>query len=86
MPRPPAAPPETAAEAEARFWARYGWPLLVNVLGDAAPAVPPVTVEQWLKLAQLVRDTLQAPPAHRLALLLETAARELRASTEGDAS
>lgn len=78
-------PPATPAEARERFYARYGWALVIALLGDRAPAVPPVTVDQWYTLAQATRAALQADPAEQLAGQLEQAARALRAQRNGDA-
>ena len=54
-------PPRDAAEAEQRFFARYGtivggenWGLVQRYLGDSQPK--PTTVEGWISIAEAVRD------------------------------
>lgn len=60
--------PETAAEAEARFYARYadlvGGGAIADVqryLGGALRVITPTTVEGWVALAEAVRDHVPAP-------------------------
>lgn len=57
----PTQPPRDAAEAEQRFFARYGkivggnsWNLVQRYLGDNQPK--PSTVEGWISVAEAVRD------------------------------
>ena len=57
----PAQPPRDAAEAEQRFFARYGkvvggntWTLVQRYLGNSQPK--PSTVEDWISVAEAVRD------------------------------
>jgi len=56
-----AQPPRDAAEAEQRFFARYGkivggnsWNLVQRYLGNSQPK--PATVEDWISVAEVVRD------------------------------
>jgi hypothetical protein len=57
----PAAPPRDPAEAEQRFFNRYGeiiggdsWPAVQSYLRSRAPK--PTTVEGWIAAAEAVRD------------------------------
>ena len=57
----PAAPPRDAAEAEQRFFTRYGeiiggdsWDNVQSYLRSRAPK--PTTVEGWIAAAEAVRD------------------------------
>jgi|HigsolmetaAR202D_1030399.scaffolds.fasta_scaffold00030_3 Predicted membrane protein len=57
----PVQPPRDAAEAEQRFFARYGkivggnsWAMVQRYLGDNQPK--PSTVEGWISVAEAVRD------------------------------
>jgi hypothetical protein len=58
--------PQTPEEAETRFYARYGpqgvgtWSGVQRLLGNNRPA--PKTVEDWIKLAEDVREKLSTPP------------------------
>lgn len=80
----PTGAPKDAAEAEARFWRRYGWRLVRALLPDARTA-PPTTVAEWIQVAERVRDALNRPSFARLADMLERACFELRgAQHEGD--
>jgi hypothetical protein len=61
-PEPAPAPPRTPAEAERRFFARYGaiisgqdWRAVQSYLETRTPK--PITVEGWISAAQAVRDT-----------------------------
>jgi hypothetical protein len=61
FPDSPAAPvvrsdaPQSAAEAEGRFWARYG-----SQLG-MSNGTKPATVADWIAVAESIRDLLKAP-------------------------
>jgi hypothetical protein len=50
--------PRTPAEAEARFYARYGWPLVQRLLGRIEPR--PQSVDGWIAVAEEVRDRQRA--------------------------
>lgn len=69
-PRPtaaaPARQPQSATEAESRFWARYGERLLADVLGQ--PVSKPTTIEGWIAFAEVVRDLLDAHDRARVIL------------------
>ena len=64
-PAPAEGPPQTAAEAEQRFFARYGrllaapdWPAVQRYLGVLLPR--PATVAEWMAVARRVRDHADA--------------------------
>lgn len=73
-PAPPASvaappPPQTAAEAEKRFYSRYGaaiggttFPTVRAYIGEATYPKP-ATVEAWIALAETVRDRIKAQKA-----------------------
>jgi hypothetical protein len=50
--------PRTPAEAEQRFYARYGWPLVQRLLGRLD--VRPQSVEAWIAVAEEVRERQRA--------------------------
>ncbi|MBC8161816.1 MAG: hypothetical protein H7Z42_11410, partial [Roseiflexaceae bacterium] len=69
-PAAPAAnePPRDAAEAERRFFARYGavvggegWGEVQHYLDSRAPK--PTTVDGWIRVAEAVRDQSRARPS-----------------------
>ena|SRR6185295_4973131 len=74
-PAAPPTPPATPEEAEARFWRRYGWPLLEAVLGQTPR---PITVQQWTGLAKETRAVLAWSSRERLARQLDDLAAALR--------
>lgn len=60
-PTPANMPPRDCTEAEQRFYARYGkvidgdtWAHVQRYMGNAAPL--PTTVEEWISVAETVRD------------------------------
>jgi hypothetical protein len=61
-PAAPNSPPQTAQEAQTRFYTRYGPRLIQALLGLAEPPQPQ-TVDQWLRLAHATRDVLKAREA-----------------------
>lgn len=74
----PTNPPATPEEAEQRFYARYGWDIIVALLGAEAVGKRPATVDEWVGLAIQTRLWLGQHEPERMAALLERAARELR--------
>lgn len=75
----PVALPKTVDEAEARYFARYGWQLIEAVFGNIPQ---PATVAEWIGLAEETRDYLALPPGERLARRLEDLAAALRRKDE----
>ncbi len=78
----PAAPgqlPATVEEAERRYFARYGWPLVAAVFG---PIPQPETISEWVGLAEETRDYLAQSEAERLARRLEDLAAAIRRKAE----
>lgn len=57
-------PHATIGEAETRFWRRYGLALVAALLGLPTPPKPQ-TVDDWVALAEAVRDVLKAQAAGR---------------------
>jgi len=78
-PATPPGPPATAAEAEQRYFARYGWQFVEALFG---PLPRPETVQQWIGLAEETRDYLTLGKGERLARRLEDLAAAIRRKGE----
>ena len=74
----PPDPPATPEEAEQRYYRRYGWDIIVALLGAEAVDKRPATVDEWVGLAIQTKLWLSQHEPERMAALLERAARELR--------
>lgn len=74
---PPAGPPRTVEEAQARFLARYLPWLASQVLGEVVEV--PRTIDEWIALAQQLHDARRDPASYapaqlrRLANVIEAA-------------
>lgn len=76
-PAPRPVPIADAAEAERRFWKRYGWQLVQRLLGNPQQ---PKTVEEWIIVAEQVRDALvTAPDLNVIVARLEAVASRMEA-------
>lgn len=66
--------PATPDEAAARFWARFGLPIIRRVMRDPSLALPD-TVEAWVDLGRRVHEALSVPtsPDRPVATLGEAA-------------